>query len=575
MKSTIIFKRFFAYSEQKNKFFNTEFSEGINVIHGKNTSGKSTLIQSILYTFGINDEKNKLNDLLEEKVIFRLDFLLKKEALEQISIIRNDDIIVIKRDDKNIKKFIGISGNNAAEHISLKEYIGNLFGFKLNLESSGEYKQAPLEAMFLPYYISQDVGWVYRHKSFRGLDFIKNFKNDFFDYYLGIVDEYDRNKKYKLETLKKEYENEIKFLLNMERKDDNLKLSILQDEEFQLKAMQYIDTYKINKSELIKFEKEYLIESNKLAYLEQRKNILSRIKKAQNNQVPFENDCPTCNQELPKSIEAIYKFYQDFDDTVKQITEIDKIINELKNKKGRINSLINSIQQYKELVSKDYDTLVKYNIENLTFMTWIDNKTNVKLSENITSKIGIVTIELDKTINELKQFKTDEDITKERNEKDYQFKLYFEKSLSEVGVKKFENNRFYYLYKIPAFPKQGVELLKTLLAYCFSFNKIIEQTDYVHRFPFMLDAIFEGDIEDENRKIILDFIYRNSPKDTQILMSIADSKNNKTSAKDYNQKHLEDKAKLICIGKNSEERAFLSKYNNEYNDYLEETLSFI
>lgn len=575
MKSIIKYERFFAYSEEKNKFFYTEFNEGINIIHGKNTSGKSTLIQAILYTFGINDEKNKLDELLKENVLFRLDMTVTCEQSEKISIIRDDEIIVIKRSDKLIKKFTGISGNKAFEHKELKEYLGNLFGFKLYLESTGEYKQASLESMFLPYYIAQDVGWVYRHKSFRGLDFIKNFKRDFFDYYLGIINNYDRDKKYELENLKKEYEEEIKFLLNTERKKDELHLSTLKDEKFINKATEYIEVYKTNKSELIELEKKYLIQSNKLAYLEQRKSMLARVKQALKKQVPFENDCPTCNQELPTSIEAIYEFYQDYSDTEKQIIEINTIIKNLKETKGCINSLKADIQKYKELVSKDYAILVKYNVDDLTFNTWIDNKTNVKLSETITTKIGEITIKLDETINQLRDFKTDEEIMKERDNKDYQFKSYFENSLLALGVKKFDDNRFLLLYKIPAFPKQGVELLKTLLAYSFSFNKIIEQTDYVHRFPFMLDAIFEGDLEDENRNIILKYIYNNQPKDTQVIMSISDSKSNKTSVQDYNKIHFFNQANLICIGKNSHERAFLSEYKNEYNNYLEETLTYI
>lgn len=575
MKSIITYKRFFAYSEDKNTFFNTEFFEGINIIHGKNTSGKSTLIQSILYTFGINDEKNKLDELLKEKVIFRLDLIVKNEQSENISIIRDDEIIVIKRSGKPIEKFIGISGNKAVEHKNLKEYLGHLFGFKLYLESLGEYKQASLEAMFLPYYIAQDVGWVYRHKSFRGLDFIKNFKRDFFDYYLGIVDEYDRDKKFKLENLKKEYETEIKFLLNTEQKKDELQLSILKDEKFVLKAMEYIETYKTNKSKLIELEKEYLLKSNKLAFLEQRKSMLARVKNALNKQVPFENDCPTCNQGLPKTIEAIYEFYQDLNDTEEQIIVVNKVIKDLKDTAGNINSIKNDIQKYKQLVAKDYEILVKYDVNDLSFNTWLDNKANVKLSENITTKIGELTINLEKTTSDLGQFKTDDEILKERTIKDYQFKEYFKESLLALGVKNFDDDRFYFLYKIPAFPKQGVELLKTLLAYSFSFNKIIGQTDYVHRLPFMLDAIFEGDLEDENRIKILNFIYQNKPKDTQIIMSIADSKNNKTSAQEYNISHLNSEANLICIGDNLNERAFLSEYKNQYNDYLAETLAWL
>lgn len=136
MKTIIEYKRFFAYSESKNKSFYTEFSPSINIIHGKNTSGKSTLIQAIHYTFGINDEKHKLAEVLSENVIFRLDFILKKTNNENITIVRDSEFIYIKRQNQPILRFSGISGNTAREHILLKEYFGKLFEFNLHLETS-------------------------------------------------------------------------------------------------------------------------------------------------------------------------------------------------------------------------------------------------------------------------------------------------------------------------------------------------------------------------------------------------------------------------------------------------------
>ena len=224
MKCQVIYKNIFIYSEDKNTSFFTDFSERINIIHGRNTSGKSTLIQAIHYTFGINDEKHKLTEILNENVIFRLDFVLKKEQNENITIIRDNDFLYIKRENKPLEKFSGINGNNSKEHINLKEYLDDLFGFNLHLESSGEYKPASLEAMFLPYYVAQDYGWVLALKSFRGLDFFRNFKYDYYDYYLGIINEYDRVEKQNLEKEKKELENQIKFLTNIEQQKDELKL---------------------------------------------------------------------------------------------------------------------------------------------------------------------------------------------------------------------------------------------------------------------------------------------------------------------------------------------------------------
>jgi hypothetical protein len=238
LKAIVEYNNFFAYSHKSKKYFNTEFSSELNIVHGKNTSGKSTFLQSILYTFGINDEKRKLEELLSEDIIFRLDLTIKKPDINKVSIVRDDEILAIKVNDDTPIRFIGISGNNSREHIKLKSFLSKLLGFELYLEYEGEYKPASLEAMFLPYYVAQDVGWVYRHKSFRGLDFVRNFKSDFFDYYLGIVNNFDRLKKTKLDKQKKELEAECKLFHRIEENDKNLKLSKLKDEAYLSKSVE-------------------------------------------------------------------------------------------------------------------------------------------------------------------------------------------------------------------------------------------------------------------------------------------------------------------------------------------------
>lgn len=571
MRAKIKFKRFFAYSEEE-KCFNTDFNSNINIVYGRNTSGKSTLIQGVLYTFGINDEKRKLDEVLTENVIFRLDFILSKEIQENVTVIRDDEQVIVKRENHPIKKFTGISGDKAEEHKKLKSFWADLFGFNLFLEISGEYKQASIEAMFLPYYIAQDVGWVYRHKSFRGLDFVKNFKEDFFDYYLGILNDYDRDEKRKLEVEKQECQREIRFLENIEKKNDKLHLSKLKDEKFILEANNYLIEFEQNKDELIKLEKEYLVKANKISYLEQRKSILSKVKNSLKKQNPLIDKCPTCGNKLNVSTEIIYEYYQDFNDTEKQLAEIKKVSKKLKDNSGEVNTLKNKIQIQRDKVARDYSILSKYQINNITFHSWLENKTNVQLADNILLQIGKHKLKLDAVIEKLKKFKTDKEIETERLSANRRFKSYFKNNLDKLSVKPFDNDRFYMLYESPAFPKQGVELLKTLLSYHFAFNKIILETEHIHRFPFLLDAIFEGDLEDASREKILDFISKNYPMDTQVIISIADKKDNSRPASKYNERFFKNSAKLICIGKNEDERAFLSEYNNKYDDYLEETI---
>lgn len=571
MKSQVIYKNFFIYSEQNQTSFYTNFIDGINIIHGKNTSGKSTIIQAIHYTFGINDEKHKLTEILSENVIFRLDFVLKKGIEEYITIVRDDDFIFVKRENHPLEKFSGISGNSSKEHIKLKHYLSKLFDFNLHLETSGEYKLASLEAMFLPYYVAQDYGWVLALKSFRGLDYFRNFKYDYYDYYLGITNEFDRLEKQKLEKEKKDLDNQIKFLTNIEKQDDELYLSKLKDELFISKSNEYLDSYKKNKEELIQTEKKYLLKCNEITFNEERLRILNKIKTSLKKENPIKDECPTCYQSLPSFLENIYEYSQDVNNTN---SEIEKIKEKLKVLQSSINSIEESISNQKELVSKDYSILIKYKIEDLTFGTWLDNKTKVKLTENVLTQIGETTIMLNKKIDELKKFKTDDELKKERNSRDFQFKKYFVDFLDKLKVKKFDDDKYTLLYWMGIFPKQGVELLKTMLAYYFAFNKVIEETEYVHRFPFLLDAIFKEDIDEDNRKMILEFIFKNKPKNEQIIFSFAESDKNPKTAKEYNDEIMKNEAKLILTDLTIE-RSILRPFNVEQEKHLEETLKLV
>ncbi|MCD9541014.1 hypothetical protein GLP31_09915 [Photobacterium carnosum] len=575
MGISVEYNKFFAYSSKENKYFDTSFSKGINIVHGKNTSGKSTFIQALNYTFGINDEKRKLADLLTESVIFRLDLTIHNPTPISISIVRDDEIVSIKVGKQQPVKFIGIGGNNSREHVKLKVFLSELFGFTLHLEYENEYKPASLEAMFLPYYIAQDVGWVYRHKSFRGLDFVKNFKNDFFDYFLGITNNYDRLEKTHLDKEKKDLEAESRLLNKIEQSNKKYKLAKMKDEVFTAKTNEYIEPYKENKSELIKLEKEYITICNKITLLEESRKVLLRVKRNLNTNILADMTCPKCSHELSHSVEDTYNYFQDKNDTEKQIKEIKSNIDDLKKSQGKLNSVINEIELKKKVVEQDYYELLDYSVDNVTLDSWLKNKVNVEISGELISKLGEIASRIHSIEEKLSKFKTDEVVKKERKNASYAFKSKFEKYISELKVKPFEDDRFYLLYDIPAFPRQGVELLKTLLAYNFTFVETIKKTEYVHIFPFVLDAIFEGDFEDESKDEILEFIKNRISPDQQFIVSIADSKSNVNSATLYKKKYFGDDAKMICIGENSKKRSFLTEYNGKEDEYINETLDIL
>ena len=241
MKTKLIFEKLLVYSEEK--CYVATFIDGINVIIGKNTSGKSTLLQSLLYVMGINDVKQNLYELFEEKVIFRLDSkILRGSEVFKFTFIRNDSILIIREGNKQLR-FNGINGDNSVEHIKVKEYLSKQFDFDLLLESKGELKKAPLETMFLPYYISQAVGWVYLQKSFSNLEYYKNFREDYLDYYLGIINTRDRLEKSKLEKKLQKVRAELKFYKTIIDENVEFTSSKLADEDFSDEAERYLVEY--------------------------------------------------------------------------------------------------------------------------------------------------------------------------------------------------------------------------------------------------------------------------------------------------------------------------------------------
>ena len=124
-------KNILAYSIDNGGFFSSCFGERVNIIHGRNTSGKSTLIQSILYTMGVNDSKENLNEILSQNVIFRLECELEDNGIiSKVVFARSDDTLIIRIADNPPLRFDGINGNTSFENARYKEVFNNLFNYK-------------------------------------------------------------------------------------------------------------------------------------------------------------------------------------------------------------------------------------------------------------------------------------------------------------------------------------------------------------------------------------------------------------------------------------------------------------
>lgn len=577
---SVFIKNLLVFSTDTEKCFFTEFHEKFNIIKGKNTSGKSTLIQSIIYAFGINDGKEKLNELLQNKLIFRLDLLFNGD---EITLIRDNSsfytFISGKNGVRKIKRFDGINADNSNEHVKLKEYISEIFNFNLYLESKGNLVKSPLEVMWLPSYISQAVGWVYLRESFSNLNYYKDFKTDYIDYHLGILKGNERVELNRLQLDKAKNEKEIVFLNNMGENNNEIVVTKLIEEKYISKSNDYLKGYEELCEELVENESKYIELCNLKSLEVERKKILSKIKSNIKKQKPEHDLCPVCIQVLPNSLEDLYAYSQKVNNTNEELVVINEKINQTQ---SLINSLSKKIKRITDSISIRYNNLFDHihDERDYSFNEWVDNKVNIKFLDTVERKISDKVIKNEMIDLKLKKFLSDDETWSIRTKKENIFYKIFHRNLNELKVKLPNEKRYTRLYSINSFPFQGVELHKTVMAYHFAFNELISETKELTIFPFLLDAIMKEDIDEENRKLIFNFISKYSPKSKQIFFSVSEAlkdrvNNNSRNIQFVQQLYFPNNSKIIQIGDGDSERTFLRKTNAENMFRIDETLTLM
>lgn len=574
MKTYLQLKSIFVFSETTKKYFSSEFGSGLNVIYGPNTAGKSTLIQLLLYAFGINDNKIKLSNILSENIFVRIDISINSSSNKNdFTLIRKDETLYIRDQNSKITIFNGISGNSSAEHIKLKNYLSKLFNFNLTLESKDELVAAPIETIFLPYYVSQDVGWVYLRKSFTNLEFYKNFKEDFLDYYLGISNNSDKKEKKRLETELYSKRQKLNFYISFEKNNDAINNAIIFNKSLENKGDEFINIVTSKKNDLLKLENDYIKLSNALTFNTQRLSVVNKVTRNNNKQFPGKDSCPTCSQTLPSTIKNIYEHFQENNDNIQLKSELSS-----KNKdiQSQINSLNKKITELRQEIHIESKRFLKYSDNNLTLDDFIKYKADLALNDSIKENIADITIQIDDLVTKLKDFNSDDDIYFERTKKSKIFKSYYSIYNTLLKVPKVEEDRFNNIYEMSSFPFQGVLLHLAVLSYHFAFNKIVEQTDNIHRLPFIMDSVFKEDIDGNNRRTILEFIDKHKPTDTQTIISLADTKIRDTKIEEYKREIFDSNTQYILVGDHINKESLLQNLDENFKqNILDDSYSII
>lgn len=575
----LILKSLLVYSPNDEKGFHTEFSDSVNIVHGRNTSGKSTLIQSVIYAMGINDSKDNLNDINSDDVFFRLDCVLKNsEKNYNLVFVRSNATLVLQKGNEPPVRFDGINSNNSYEYDRYKQLLSKLIGFDLVLQKQSELIGAPLEAALLPYYISQSVGWVYIRESIGDYRFYKDFKFDYLDYYCGIKSDHNRIIKYNLEKEKKELSFELKQLDSYEAKNEELKISKLLDERFKGEAENYLEGYQSLNKDLSEKEAEHTKLCNKISMLRGRQKVLSQIISNIKNQKPKIDQCPTCDQNLPGDLKEFYKYSQDINDALKEKGIVQE---KIKNNATQLNSAEKLVTSLRTKIEADYAVLRRLKSDNITFDSWLDHNANLRVLKNISIKKASCEKRIDGINSDIEKIGNGADIDSLRKSKERDFLSIFKRKILALGVQLPKETKYQELYSLNSFPYQGVELHQLLMAYNFSFYEMVMKNNSLHSFPFLLDAVFKEDIDTDSRSNIFKFLSQETKSSGQVIFSVAEYKGDETSSnplfniETIKNEYFTSATKLICIGDSKTKRSFLSETALIDSELINDTMNLL
>ncbi len=509
-------------STTEKKAKKVEFDERRTLIFGKNGTGKSSLIKSIYKTFGAEPFK----DHPTWKKLSPISFVRFKVDNISYSILKDG-------------KLYGLfDGNNELINVydsvtnGLGLYLANLLEFKIKLPNQqGLIITPPPAFLFLPYYIDQDISWQSNWNSFTGLKQIKNFREPIVSYHSGLKpNEYYTTKSEIEEYIIKisELENERKLLKNVldkikekisrvdfnididgfkdDKKDLLVECEVLKNSQELLKS-KLVDLYNIK----IYIESQLTIAKN--AFNETRKDYDYATKILVEDSV----DCPTCGAHYSNSFLERFEIAKDEDRCKELISELTR-----------------ELKTIDEKIAKENLSLTRSNEEITRVEAILDHKKGeIKLRDLIENagrnEVKTVFEESSKNIlqsiyDNHREKKILDDRLKGLTDKDKRAEIvgYYNglmrKYLLELDVKSLKEESY---KKIDTrIPETGSALPRALIAYYFSIFQVMKKYSSSAFCPVIIDSPNQQAQDLGHVDEILNFINRNQPDDTQLILGI-------------------------------------------------------
>lgn len=489
------------------------FSEGVNLVTSdKNSRGKSVVMKSLYHSLGANSDFDDI--FTKDNVLFDLQFEYDGELFrvcrfkDSYRVFKNSELI------KTVKR-----GNINELSLFFKEEIDTYVYLK-NREKTTEL--APPAFLFIPYYLDQDLSWKREQFPFNNIGQYENLsRNELYYYHLGVfTDEYNQNKsrqfsiKKEIDEIEKKSEKENAVFSELKKILGNEVIAI---NEAEFHAV--VSTYSIKmNSLLIELDKKRKIistlEKEKIEYLIEEKRITSTIKKIRESkfEVVKKLECPVCKNEIEIDLEKELGVIYDEKILSLRLDSISKLVEEL---------------EEKILVENKERTKLQENISNYEKSIFENRKLlneylNRKATEKLLDQKSVEATEHTYRVNQLKDTlsilrgKTKEFMNKSEGV-DKTFVENYKTELYALETPEFNSKLIKPFIKAKI---SGSQYVRSTLAFYYSFIKTKEDyriQDFL--FPMVIDSPREGEQDDLNSAIILDFIFKNKMPDYQLIVA--------------------------------------------------------
>ncbi|WP_299779701.1 AAA family ATPase [uncultured Formosa sp.] len=521
----LIFEELMILSMREKKGKKVKFNPTTTIIKGTNQVGKSSLIKSIYYTLGATPGLMHPN-------------WLKTEPISLLKFTIDNERFSVLRFDK--KRFVVITNTNQFMSFNFKSFsvfLNDLLDFKFIINNrNGEPETPPPAYLFLPFYVDQDKSWSKNWDSFANLSQFGNWKNPLINYHSGIKgnsyyttkSELDRTR-LKLDETSSEIDALNKILKNINKKLSEVDLNVT-IEDFNEEIKELLHDCEILKTDQNKIKQQLTDLYNQKISIDSKLDIVKKsIQEVQKdykfavNKIENDVDCPTCGAHYENNFAERFSIAED-QESLQEL--YDELMSEYLKIKDEIDIYNKDFIDKKSNYEKIQEVLNRKK-SNIKLVDIIENEGKKRVKEIFKEEQTLIYTQIIKSEREknkleekLKEIDKDGKVRKDNIMTIYRSSL--KKYLKELNINTEKVPEQIFQRMDSTIKETGSALPRALLAYYFTFFKIMDKYSTSTFCPVIIDSPNQQEQDKDNLKAIMNFIEKNKPNNTQLILGLVD-----------------------------------------------------